>query len=296
MDAINAFNCTCVQGFTGLTCADDVDECIMGNPCKGNRACVNLRGGYKCECKEGFIGDGCMTPIELCDGTPCINGACVNKDDTVRCGCYDNYFGESCQYELPYYGYSVMLIGDVTDVDGFENDMGITLITALQADEDDVVVTVMEDVRYIADETRTELTKLTFIVLYDDGYISAAKISELLSTFPQDTMEHRIGYKLYEGEAEPVTDPVNEDDDDRGQLSANWYIILIVIIILICIIIVIVAAVLVYRRKRVCKKQIIENDYVDMDPMQVAFENKVYSDLTSSENVTQTSTSKENEC
>ena len=60
-----AYNCSCFDGFEGVNCEIDVDECAS-NPCQNDATClqrsqsdaydVTTADGYDCECAEGFTG------------------------------------------------------------------------------------------------------------------------------------------------------------------------------------------------------------------------------------------------
>ncbi|KAL5014660.1 hypothetical protein ScPMuIL_008930 [Solemya velum] len=43
----------CPEGWTGITCHDDINECD-DNPCSHSGKCVNTEGSYFCECLPGF--------------------------------------------------------------------------------------------------------------------------------------------------------------------------------------------------------------------------------------------------
>ncbi|XP_078530402.1 protein kinase C-binding protein NELL2 isoform X4 [Lissotriton helveticus] len=46
--------CLCSQGFTGLSCETDIDECSTGrHSCSNDTTCFNLDGGYDCRCPHG---------------------------------------------------------------------------------------------------------------------------------------------------------------------------------------------------------------------------------------------------
>ncbi|XP_053372655.1 neurotrypsin-like [Mercenaria mercenaria] len=54
--------CFCVDGWTGNSCSDDIDECAtVSIVCPTNKNCVNSPGSYTCECELGFmeVGDTC---------------------------------------------------------------------------------------------------------------------------------------------------------------------------------------------------------------------------------------------
>lgn len=51
-DLLSDFSCSCQPGFTGKTCAMEIDDCV-GQPCKNNGTCVDEVNGYQCLCLEG---------------------------------------------------------------------------------------------------------------------------------------------------------------------------------------------------------------------------------------------------
>lgn len=60
-----AFTCTCLDGWSGSTCARDVDDCI--GQCKNGATCIDLVNDYHCACASGFTGsyefDGSQTGL-----------------------------------------------------------------------------------------------------------------------------------------------------------------------------------------------------------------------------------------
>jgi MYXO-CTERM domain-containing protein len=64
-DGLDTFSCHCARGYTGSTCASDVDECMgTPSPCHVDAVCTNVPGSFQCACKPGFQGDGSTcTPI-----------------------------------------------------------------------------------------------------------------------------------------------------------------------------------------------------------------------------------------
>ena len=47
--------CICDNGWSGGTCSEDVDECLVSNACGDiNKVCWNTYGSFECSCREGF--------------------------------------------------------------------------------------------------------------------------------------------------------------------------------------------------------------------------------------------------
>ncbi|KAM7538217.1 hypothetical protein Aperf_G00000076045 [Anoplocephala perfoliata] len=87
--------CECEQGFTGISCEKDIDECLEGtHECEHN--CTNLHGSYKCSCKDGYQ----ASPYDpkKCDPVRCDpdcvpgQGVCVNG----ACQCNPGFTGKTC--------------------------------------------------------------------------------------------------------------------------------------------------------------------------------------------------------
>ena len=54
-DLFNAFNCTCVDGYTGGQCQTNIDDCVLKQPCLHEGVCYDLVNDYVCDCINDYI-------------------------------------------------------------------------------------------------------------------------------------------------------------------------------------------------------------------------------------------------
>ncbi|XP_053372749.1 uncharacterized protein LOC123561027 [Mercenaria mercenaria] len=107
-DHVNG-TCNCTDGWEGVTCEDDIDECLTPN-CPENSKCINTNGSFYCKCDVGFLttGDGsCQECVQGKFGTDCNNTcACMSSNtkscNTVNgtCTCKDGWKGEDCRVDI----------------------------------------------------------------------------------------------------------------------------------------------------------------------------------------------------
>lgn len=57
------YTCDCQDGWTGLACEENVNECL-DNPCLNGGMCMDLPGDFFCSCPFGFAGDVCEVELE----------------------------------------------------------------------------------------------------------------------------------------------------------------------------------------------------------------------------------------
>ncbi|GFN94295.1 neurogenic locus notch-like protein 1 [Plakobranchus ocellatus] len=86
----------------GRNCGEDVDECLLSNPCHDGSTCHNRHGSFMCECPVGLRGRTCSEDIDECiERSPCALGAtCVNTPGSFHCQCLHGYTGELCDEDV----------------------------------------------------------------------------------------------------------------------------------------------------------------------------------------------------
>ncbi|XP_016838846.1 protein crumbs isoform X2 [Nasonia vitripennis] len=100
--------CSCPQGFTGLYCETNIDDCapdLEGNvPCKNDGKCHDGINNYTCDCTStGYTGPDCSYDINECLDplTDCGFGKCDNLPGSYHCVCDPGYCGYNCKMEDP---------------------------------------------------------------------------------------------------------------------------------------------------------------------------------------------------
>ena len=97
-DPAEQFHCSCPPGFTGPTCAVNIDEC-EDNDCD-HGSCVDGVGNYTCSCDLGWTGDLCDTDHDECLDSPCANGATCQETvepGDYNCTCLPEFIGKNCE-------------------------------------------------------------------------------------------------------------------------------------------------------------------------------------------------------
>lgn len=97
VDLINAYNCTCPSIYTGTLCEEDaIDQCAS-SPCQNSGTCTDGFQSYTCACVVGFTGTNCETNIDECASSPCQNGGTCNDGvNGYTCTCTSEYTGTTC--------------------------------------------------------------------------------------------------------------------------------------------------------------------------------------------------------
>ncbi|XP_070192615.1 neurogenic locus notch homolog protein 1-like isoform X2 [Littorina saxatilis] len=99
-----SFSCSCMSGWSGLRCEQDINECSSegSNPCKNQAQCNNLPGGFNCTCVGPWEGEVCSEEKDECRDIPCQNnGTCIRRSAVegggVQCVCRRGWQGRTCQ-------------------------------------------------------------------------------------------------------------------------------------------------------------------------------------------------------
>ena len=98
-------SCKCAEGFTGSTCAINVDEC-QGNPCGSHGVCADRVGFYECTCDAGYSGKDCDIADQCVAGEhrpdegsikcSASNGIVSGTTGECSCICSNGFEGDDC--------------------------------------------------------------------------------------------------------------------------------------------------------------------------------------------------------
>ncbi|KYO34537.1 crumbs-like protein 1 isoform A [Alligator mississippiensis] len=103
----SGYVCSCKAGFTGIHCAEDINECYM-NPCQNGGTCclqdieidLNIITPDNMSSESTLnVKAGCAKK-DWCENHPCQNrGRCINLWLSYQCDCYRPYTGPNCSTE-----------------------------------------------------------------------------------------------------------------------------------------------------------------------------------------------------
>uniref|UniRef100_A0A452R808 Delta-like protein n=1 Tax=Ursus americanus TaxID=9643 RepID=A0A452R808_URSAM len=68
------------------------------NPCANGGSCHEVPSGFECHCPSGWSGPTCALDIDECASNPCAaGGTCVDQVDGFECICPEQWVGATCQ-------------------------------------------------------------------------------------------------------------------------------------------------------------------------------------------------------
>lgn len=93
--ACSGYGLVCLYA-TGQFCTEDVDECqLQPNACHNGGTCFNTLGGHSCVCVNGWTGESCSQNIDDCATAVCFHGAtCHDRVASFYCACPMGKTGE----------------------------------------------------------------------------------------------------------------------------------------------------------------------------------------------------------
>ncbi|VDM42260.1 unnamed protein product [Toxocara canis] len=94
-------NAQCADGWTGINCFEDVDECLTEtHQCSPKAKCINTIGSYTCECNQFYTGDGFICEqVDACyrrlNEKCSINAVCDDGGpEGPECICNEGFHGD----------------------------------------------------------------------------------------------------------------------------------------------------------------------------------------------------------
>ncbi|KAL8615010.1 hypothetical protein ACOMHN_051871 [Nucella lapillus] len=104
-------SCTCVSGWEGASCGDDIDECQVKDTCANvsNSQCINTNGSYVCKCDVGFSTSGgqCLPCDDVRYGAECLSQCACERANTHDCDdingtctCKVQWKGDNCTLDV----------------------------------------------------------------------------------------------------------------------------------------------------------------------------------------------------
>ena len=103
MDHIGNYTCECDEGFEGIHCETNINECERYKPCE-HGTCVDARADYRCSCDPLYGGKNCSVALIGCQGNVCMNnGTCwpylINETEhKFNCTCPNGFHGDICDH------------------------------------------------------------------------------------------------------------------------------------------------------------------------------------------------------
>ena len=86
-DGIAQYSCKCDQGFEGIYCQNNTDDCVSA-VCLNNATCVDQIANYTCNCSLGFTGEERRS--HGVDMKSSLFNSLNPKSDRCLCLCYMN--------------------------------------------------------------------------------------------------------------------------------------------------------------------------------------------------------------
>lgn len=91
------FRCACAQGWQGVYCDSEINEC-ESSPCQNGAVCIDKLASYACACSMGYTGVNCEEEVMVCEDSPCSNSAlCLMEEGLPVCYCVPDFHGEKCE-------------------------------------------------------------------------------------------------------------------------------------------------------------------------------------------------------
>ncbi|CAL1276005.1 unnamed protein product [Larinioides sclopetarius] len=96
--ASGGHQCFCQNGYTGLNCQTNYDDC-RSEPCLNGGSCIDGIDTFTCVCDQGYTGSTCETDINECLSDPCLNnGLCEDLINSYICHCPLGFTGINCEH------------------------------------------------------------------------------------------------------------------------------------------------------------------------------------------------------